>query len=68
MNAYLLAKIGFEVVDLTDIPQVMVHGSDNYSKATAMLKTKSVEEVKEYFCPSCGNYKPNKQECKCMED
>lgn len=65
MNVYMLAKIGNEVIDTTDLEQVMVHGADNYSKAAAMLKTMSVEQVKEYFCSSCGGYKPNKERCIC---
>ena len=65
MNIYMLAKIGGKVVDLTDIKQVMVHGSDNYKRAEEMLRTMTTEKVGEYFCTNCGNYMSEKK-CNCM--
>lgn len=69
MNVYQIAKINGEVVDLAEVKSIMVHGSKNWEKAEGMLKRgMAIEEVGEYFCPNCGNFKPNKNDCNCIKD
>lgn len=64
----MIAKINGKVVDLTDVKQVMVHGGNNYEKAEKMLNSgMDIEEVSNYFCPNCGNYKLLSMECGCMK-
>ena len=55
-NVYMLSKINGKVVDLTDVPQIMVHRASNYEKCAKMLETMDIEKVAEYFCTNCGSY------------
>jgi len=67
-NIYMIGKIDGKVVDLTDVQQIMVHGSINYDKAEKMLNSGiSVEQASEYFCTNCGGYIEKYMKCKCLE-
>jgi len=66
MNCYMIGLIDGKMVDLTDVKQIMVHGSKNYDKATEMFnKGVEFETIGKHFCSSCGNYTETGK-CDCM--
>ena len=51
----MITKINGKVIDITDLPQIMAHGTSNYGKAEKMLNSgMDINEVKEFFCINCG--------------
>ena len=59
MNVYNLAIIDGKVICVNDIETVMVHGSDNYSKASDMLKRGiKMSYVRTKFCGNCDGKLP----------
>ena len=63
----MLGLMDGKMVDLTDVKQIMVHGADNYERATIMFnKGVDFETIGKHFCPSCGNYTETKK-CDCIK-
>jgi len=59
MNVYNLAIIDGKVTCVNDIETVMVHGSENYRKASDMLhKGIPIQKVRTKFCGNCGGEIP----------